>query len=163
MENRLRRLNQSIMWSKPKIWMDWLTNSTMPKKASMHRLWENPSESRTSVAIKNGQERLMATNSELQLPSASQLKKFSIPWVAVLKRNKKLPWCTRKLMETLVQESKRREIMIGPITGKLQMVVEIFWLILSVMVSRGFLQERLSQSNQRELMKASQKRSLLRR
>ena len=111
-------------------------------------------ESLINAATKNGLEQMNNIASESQLLSVLLQRKFFTRWEVVLRKNKKLPKCIRKLMETLVQESRELEIMTGA-TQKLLEEQATFLHILSVMVSKGSLQERLSQFNLKESKKVS--------
>ena len=126
----------------------------MLKRANMHRPLGNRLESLINAATKNGLEQMNNIASESQLLSVLLQRKFSTRWEVVLRKNKKLPKCIRKLMETLVQESRELEIMTGA-TQKLLEEQATFLHILSVMVSKGSLQERLSQFNLKESKKVS--------
>jgi len=111
----------------------------MQRKANTHQLSENHLETPTKE-VTTGQSKLSMPKTihlEYQQEEFLMLRMSSILKEVAWKRNKELPRCTSKLMETLLQANREQESMTGlPIQEWME--TETLWCTLLAMESRNF-------------------------
>ena len=113
--DQLKLLTPSILWSKLKIWMVWLINSTMQRKASTLQLFVNLSEWATKEFTNglNRLKRIISTPSVYQQATAWTQRMFSTRVKVLLKRKMIHLRCISVLTVILLQVNRDLVITTG--------------------------------------------------